>query len=190
MHFIISIPDCHIFERKYYPMNFTELLHEGHSRAYTDFVANIIFNHPPFFIELWKIFLANEEPVSRRAAWVIDVCSEEKPEWIAPLLKELIKTFPEFTHDGMKRHSLRILARSPLPAEKLGELASICFDWLMHRDESVATKMYCMEILYRISEIEPDLKPELADSIRMQMVEGTPGIRSCGKRLLKKLARK
>ena len=170
-------------------MNVAELLREEHSRAQTDFVANIIFNHPPVFLELWKIFMANEEPVSRRAAWVVDVCSEKYPEWISPLLTELIETFPGFTHDGLKRHSLRILARSPLPAEKLGELASICFYWLLLREESVAIKMYCMEILYRISDIEPDLKPELVDSIRMQMVEGTQGIRSYGNRLLKKLTR-
>ena len=168
-------------------MNVSDLLLEEHSRAQTDFVVNHIINHPTLFLELWKIFMANEEPVSRRAAWVIDVCAEKHPEWIAPMLSELTEIFPKFTHDGMKRHSLRILARSPLPAGKLGDLASICFDWLMLREESVATKMYCMEILYRISEIEPDLKHELADSIRMQMAEGTPGIRSCGKRILKNL---
>jgi len=170
-------------------MNVAELLREEHSRTQTDFVAKIIYTHPHLFGELWKIFMSNEEPISRRAAWVVDVCSEEHPEWIAPLLSELIETFPGFRHDGLKRHSLRILARSPLPAGKLGELASTCFDWLLLRDESVATKMYCMEILYRISELEPDLKHELADSIRMQMEEGTPGIRSCGKRLLEKLSK-
>ena len=169
-------------------MNVRNLLLEEHSRAQTDFIANIIFNHPPVFMEFWQIFLANEEPVSRRAEWVVDVCSETHPEWIVPLLTELTETFPEFTHDGLKRHSLRIIARSPFPKEKLGELASICFDWLTLRGESVATKMYCMEILYRISELEPELKPELADSIRLQMIEGTPGIRSSGKRILKKLS--
>jgi hypothetical protein len=46
-----------------------------------------------------------------------------------------------------------------------------------------------MEILYRISEIEPDLKPELADSIRMQMIEGTPGIKCCGRRILDRLGK-
>lgn len=170
-------------------MNVSDLLLEEHSLAQTDFVANLVFNHPPLFQELFKVFMTDEEPVSRRAAWVIDVCSESHPEWIAPLLPELTKTFPGFSHDGMKRHSLRILTRSPLPTDQLGELASICFDWLMRREESVATKMYCMEILYRISESEPDLKPELADSIHMQMMEGTPGIRSCGNRILKKLSR-
>ena len=170
-------------------MNVATLLLEEHSRAQTDFVAKVIFNHPALFLELWKLFMANEEPVSRRAAWVIDVCSEKNPEWIAPLLNELIETIPAFSHDALKRHSLRILARSPLPAEKLGELATTCFNLLMLRNESVAAKMYCMEILYRISEMEPELKPELSDSISFQMVEGTPGIRSCGNRLLKKLSR-
>jgi hypothetical protein len=170
-------------------MNVSELLREEHSRAQTDFIADVIFNHPDLFPELWKIFMKNEEPLSRRAAWVADVCSQKNPVWIAPLLRELIETLPGFIHDGMKRHALRILARSPLPAGKLGELTDICFGWLLHRDESVATKVYCMEILYRISEAEPDLKPELADSISLQLMEGTPGTRVCGNRLLKKLSR-
>ncbi len=67
-------------------MDVSTLLLEEHSRAQTDFVAAVIFDHPALFRELWKLLMANEEPLSRRAAWVIDVCSEKKPEWIAPLL--------------------------------------------------------------------------------------------------------
>ncbi|MEI6748489.1 MAG: hypothetical protein WCM93_04940 [Bacteroidota bacterium] len=168
-------------------MNVSELLREMHSRQNTDFIAKIILEHPPLFKELWKIFLANEEPISRRAAWVVDVITEKRPEWMTDLIEELVDTFPSFVHDGMKRHSLHILSRSTLPEDKLGEIAGFCFDWLMKPGEAVATKMYSMEILYRISEIEPDLKHELADTIRLQMIEGTPGIRSCGKRVLGKL---
>jgi hypothetical protein len=170
-------------------MNISELLRDETSRLNTDFVAKIIFEHPPLFDELWKLFLANEEPISRRAAWVVDVVTEKHPEWIDSLLGVLVDTIPSFGHDGLKRHSLHILSRSPLPYDKLGEIADFCFEWLMQPGEAVATKMYSMEILYRISELEPGLKPELADSIRMQMIEGTPGIRCCGKRLLEKLGK-
>jgi hypothetical protein len=170
-------------------MNVSELLSEEHSRLQTDFIATIIIEHPPLFDELWKIFLDNEEPISRRAAWVVDVVSENRPELMTDMLDELVDSIPSFSHDGMKRHSLHILSRSPLPENKLGEITGFCFEWLMKPGEAVATKMYSMEILYRISEIEPDLKHELADTIKLQMIEGTPGIRSCGKRVLGKLSK-
>jgi hypothetical protein len=44
-----------------------------------------------------------------------------------------------------------------------------------------------MEILYRISQVEPDMKKELADSIEWRMNEETAGFRNRGQKLLKKL---
>jgi hypothetical protein len=170
-------------------MNISDLLRNETSRLNTDFVAKIITEHPPLFDKLWKLFLADEEPISRRAAWVVDIVTEKHPEWVTGLLEDLVVSIPSFSHDGMKRHSLHLLSRSPLPENKLGEIADFCFGWLMRPGEAVATKMYSMEILYRISELEPDLKPELADSIRMQMIEGTPGIKCAGKRILEKLGK-
>jgi hypothetical protein len=170
-------------------MNISDLLRDETSRLNTDFVAKLILEHPPLFDELWKLFLANEEPISRRAAWVVDVVTEKQPEWIESKIEELVDTIPTFGHDGLKRHSLHILSRSPLPKNKLGDIVDFCFSWLLQPGEAVATKMYSMEILYLISELEPDLKPELADSIRMQMIEGTPGIKSCGRRILEKLSK-
>lgn len=115
--------------------------------------------------------------------------TEKHPEWITGLLEDLVDCIPSFDHDGLKRHSLHILSRSPLPENKLGEIADFCFEWLLKQGEAVATKMYSMEILYRISELEPDLKPELADTIRMQMIEGTPGIKCSGRRILERLGK-
>jgi len=44
-----------------------------------------------------------------------------------------------------------------------------------------------MELLYRISQQEPEMKKELADSIEWRMQEEKPGFRSRGKKLLKRL---
>jgi hypothetical protein len=170
-------------------MNLEALLNEETSRLNTDFVAKLIIENPPFFSELWDIFIRNQEPISRRAAWVVDVVTEKYPEWANSKLEALVDALPAFSHDGMKRHSLHVLSRSPLPGNRLGEITDLCFNMLLNPGEAVAAKMYSMEILYRISEIEPDIKPELADSIRMQMTEGTPGIKSCGRRMLEKLSR-
>jgi len=162
-----------------------ELLLKGNSRSYTDFVADIVTNRPELVKDLWKIYLEMEEPVSRRAAWIIDTASEDKPEWAQPFLSDLIRILPLFNHDGLKRHALRMIARLPFPENTEGELMNITFGWLLSPTESVAVKMYCIQILYRLSGTEPDILQELYDTIEFQMADGTPGFRSIGSKMMR-----
>jgi hypothetical protein len=169
--------------------NFRELLLKGNSRSYTDFVADIVTNRPELVSELWEIYLAIEEPVSRKAAWIIDTASENKPAWVQPFLPALIEKLHEFNHDGLKRHALRMIARMPFPNGREGELMNITFGWLLSPTESVAVKMYCIQILYRLSTIEPDILQELYDTIEFQMADGTPGFRSIGRKMMRQIDR-
>lgn len=164
--------------------NLRELLLKGNSRSYTDFVADIVNKRPELVGELWKIYLAMEEPVSRRAAWIIDTATENKPDWVSPFLPGLIEKLPSFNHDGLKRHALRMIARMPFPPGREGELMNIAFEWLLNTTESVAVKMYCIQVLYRLSASEPDILQELYDTIEFQMADGTPGFKSMGSKLM------
>ncbi len=164
-----------------------DLLMVETSRRNTDLVAGIILQDPGLFAELMQIYLRNEDPVSRRAVWVADTVAERMPELLVPYLDTIVDRLPAFTHDGMKRVSLRMLVRSPLPESSIGTLINLCFDWLISPKEAVAQKMYSMQILYRIAQIEPDLRKELADSIEWRMDEETPGFRSQGKKILRKI---
>jgi hypothetical protein len=132
----------------------------------------------------------NLEPVSRRAAWVVDVVTEQKPEWLEGKIDRIAEALECFHHDGLKRHALHILARSPLPSPDLsGRLVSLCFDWLLAQEEAVSTKIYSMEIIARYVEQEPDLRQELIDSIQWRMEEERAGFRSYAKKLLARLSR-
>ena len=158
------------------------------SRRNTDLVAGIIFQKPELFGKLFRLFARNEEPLSRRAAWVLDTVAENYPNLVEPYLNDIIELLPTFSHDGLKRHSMRILARSPLPSGgHLGELINISFEWLLSPQESVAVKVYCMEILYRVSQVEPELKKELADTIEWRLNEESAGFKNRGQKMLKKL---
>lgn len=164
--------------------DFRKLLLKGNSRSYTDFVVDIVFKKPELISELWEIYLSLEEPVSRRAAWVIDTASENKPEWILPYLPILVEKLTLFNHDGLKRHGLRMISRVDFSSDTEGLLMDICFKWLLSPTESVAVKMYSMIILYRISENEPDILQELYDTIDFQLSDATPGFRSIGKKMM------
>jgi hypothetical protein len=169
------------------PYNFKELLLKGNSRSYTDFVADIVNNRPELVGELWDIYLSLEEPVSRRAAWIIDTASENKPEWVSPYLLSLVLKLPLMEHDGLKRHALRMISRLPFPEGTEGSLMNISFDWLLSATESVAVKMYSIQILYRLAEKEPDILQELYDTIEFQLADGTPGFKNIGVKMMKQI---
>jgi hypothetical protein len=166
-----------------------EMLSTETSRRNTDLIADLIYQKPQLFDEFVAVYLRDEEPVSRRAAWVIDTVSQTMPELLLPYIPVIIEKLPTFSHDALKRHSVRMLSRSPLPSGQLGPLASICFTWLTSAREPVAVKVWCMDILYRITLYEPDLKKELAESIEWRMEEETEGFRNRGRKILKKLYR-
>ena len=65
-----------------------ELLMTEISRRNTDLVSDLILKKPELFDNLMVIFLENQEPVSRRAAWVADTCSEKEPGLSDPGIKK------------------------------------------------------------------------------------------------------
>jgi len=164
--------------------DFRKLLLKGNSRSYTDFVVDIVNKRPELISELWDIFLSIEEPVSRRAAWAIDIATEEKPDWVIPFLPKLVDSLSAFDHDGYKRHGLKLISRVPFAPDSEGVLMDLCFKWLLSPVESVAVKMYCMIILYRISQKESDILQELFDTIEFQLPNATPGFRNIGKKMM------
>ena len=167
-------------------MQFKELFANETSRANTDYVKDIIYQKPELYQELFELVLENEEPYSRRAIWVFDSCDEEIPGVAIPFLPRLIDNLEKFEHDGLKRHSLRILSRHVIPEKQTVVVLNFCFKMLT-LFEAAAIKVHAMQILYEISQKEPDLKPELISAIEMAIQEGTAGVKNRGDKMLKKL---
>jgi len=169
------------------PGSLEDLLMVETSRRNTDLVADLVYQDPSIFNELISVYLRAEEPVSRRAAWIVDTVSEKLPELLKPFIPDIIAQLPGFSHDGLKRHSLRMLTRYNIGENESGHLISYCFDILSKPLESIAVKVHAMEILYRMSCQEPDLKNELAETIEWRMEEESAGFRNRGMKILKHL---
>lgn len=171
-----------------YPLTLEQLLLREHSRANTDLLVDIILGKPELFDELWVLVLRNEDPLSRRAAWVADYSAAIHPDFIEEKIEDLAVKVITFSSDGLKRHALRMLSRSKFPKKNLGYLVDACFKWLENKSESVAVKMYSMEILGQVCKQMPELSGELYDLIKIQMTEATPGFRSCGSRIMRNIS--
>jgi hypothetical protein len=167
-------------------MHFNPLFAHETSRSNTDYVRDIIYQKPELYGEVVEIVLLNEEPYSRRAIWVMDICDEENPGFAEPYLASLIYLFDQFNHDGMRRHTLRMLSRHKIPEDQTVRVMDICFSMLTLY-QAAAIKVHAMEILYKLSHRFPEIKRELAEAIELSIQEGTAGVKNRGKRTLQKL---
>ena len=167
-------------------MQLKDLFAHETSRANTDFVRNIIYQKPELYEEVVEIVISNEEPHSRRAIWVMDICDEENPGFAEPYLGRLIDNLETFKHDGLRRHSLRMLSRYRIPDEKIVQVMDFCFDSLK-MNQAAAIKVHAMSILHSISQRVPEIRYELATAVELSIQEGTAGVKNRGGRLLKQI---
>lgn len=162
-----------------------------HSKKMAIKVAKYIGNNPKRFRLLLDIFLGTDPVLVQRSGYPMSYCFDAHPKMVTEFSIELIDSLnrKDKRHIATKRNVLRTISGIEIPASRVGMMAQYCFDILEHREDPIAVRVYAMQILYNISNKEPDLKPELKMLIESFVeLEGT-GIRSRGYRLLKKLNR-
>jgi hypothetical protein len=167
-------------------MQLKELFADETSRSVTDYVMGLVEQQQALYEEVVEVVFQNEEPYSRRAIWVMDSYDEAHPGIALPYLDSLIDHLEVFDHDGLQRHSLRLLSRYRIPEEKMVQVMDHCFRMLT-TFQAAAIKVHAMEILYRLSHRVPEIKHELASAIEMNVHEGTKGVKNRGTKMLKKL---
>ncbi len=158
------------------------------SKANTLFVRDIIINEPALFDALFKMVIQDAEPLSRRAIWIMDHLLEVRPRFLNDnQIKQLIDNIYNYSHEGLVRHSLRILAHYKIPESDAGKLLNTCFDLLQNPKTSIASKAWCIDILYTFSEQEPELKHELISAVEMNLEYASAGIKNKAGKILKRL---
>jgi len=165
-------------------MNFETILSNFPGKKTAILIAKEIALEPKIMVNLWK-FAISEHKQSWRATWLMDKVYDEAPQLIRPYLPLMIQLIPNLESESKQRQFLKLISNEPLPKNISGEFINCCFDFLISRSTAVAIKVYAMQILFNFSQIEPDIKNELAIIIEEQMNEGTAGFKSRGKRILK-----
>ena len=167
-------------------MQLRPLFEAESSRANTDFVLGIILQKPELLDELIELIFLKDEPVSRRAIWVLDICDEQHPDLTKPYIEKIIENLSFEGHDAYRRHSLRILSRHEIPENKEVKLFDFCLKTVTG-NEATAAKFHAINILYSFAQKEPGLKHELIAAIELGIQEGSVGLKNIGQKTLKRL---
>ncbi|MFO7939155.1 MAG: hypothetical protein R6U66_05340 [Bacteroidales bacterium] len=155
----------------------------------TQLVVGFIGHDEEKFAALMQLVTPEEGRIAGRAAWVMEKVAAQHPALLIPYLNKLIQILPAAQNDALKRHILKQLTLYPLVEEELGFLYEYSMEVLLSKRERVAAKIYAMQLMYQISTIEPDLKPELMVLIESRYNTGSPGYKNRASKLLKKLSK-
>lgn len=138
---------------------------------------------------LIEIALNNPNQKSWRAAYLVDKIHDDFPELVQPYLPEMVRKLKTEKNLSKKRHFLKLISMNEIQEKNIGFLFDFCMETLTS-EEPIAVRVHAMQILYNISEKQPELKPELLAVIQHEMeYHSTAGIISRGKKITRKLER-
>lgn len=116
--------------------------------------------------EIVKVILSKEEPISRRAVWVLSRLAEKAPAFVDPFVKKLIPLlFESDLHPGIVRGVLKVLEYCEIPEELETKLLDRCFEFIVKPDWPFAIQAYAMTVIGRICERYPGLIQEFRETV-------------------------
>ena len=159
------------------------------TREAIDKAVEKVGNDVEKFAFMYLLAMEEKDKFSARAGRVLFFVSRKHPRLVKPYIKEIVRNLPNLKSESLTRDLLRIFADVLLPEDEddIGRLLNFCFDMMNTPTRQVSIKIYTMEILYNIVQLEPELKNELTLVIENQMRYGSAGFVSRGTRILKKL---
>lgn len=161
-----------------------ELMDSWENLAY---MIKEIGKYPEHFEMLMDIALSSTDKKSWRAVWLADRIHDHYPGLLLPYLEPMIIKLQTLEDLAKKRHFLKLISAHEIPEQHLSFLFDFCLKTLTS-EEPPAVRVHAMQVLFNISEIEKDLKPELILIIEQEMeFRSTAGIITRGSKLVKKL---
>jgi hypothetical protein len=143
-----------------------------------------------FLPELMDIALYGNNRQSWRAAWIADKVNEQQPGVVEPWIAPMTETLKSLKHSGKKRQFLKLISLYPISVESQSFLIDYCLHILDGTGEPPAVKAYAMQILYNISENQPDLKEELLEIMEFLIeIQESPGIQARARKLAERLSK-
>lgn len=160
--------------------------------------ANIVWDNPELFADLFVMAFEVENKESVKAAWVLEwICTHKSLELLIPHLDEFTKKIKHVHFDSAKRPCAKIcehlavaytakkdnLIKENLTENHITEIIETGFDWLIGQ-EKIAVKAYTMQTLYLFGLSVDWVHPELEHIIRTKVIHESKGCTARGRKIL------
>lgn len=151
------------------------------------FAAGWVMQSEDRLHELWHIMQQEDGKRSERAAWLWSTIFDKDRSFVAPLLPNVARLLMNTSSVPIKRNLARTLSMSPLPEDQMGLLFDFAFQAAFDGGEAIAVRVHCLEIVYQITNHEPELKEELLEAINHEIDRISTGYKSRATHIRKRL---
>ena len=133
--------------------------------------------HPESFTEAIHLAMADKQPYSWRAAWLLWSCMEGNDPRIRPFITGIIDCL-DIKRDGHQRELLKILYRMDLTEEQEGLIFDLCMNVWEKVGKAPSVRHNAFRMIVRIASIYPELSSEIALITQEHYMETlSPGVR-------------
>jgi hypothetical protein len=117
-------------------------------------------SHPKDFTEAIQLAIADKQPYSWRASWLLWSCMHKNDKRVSKYLKQIIDVLPE-RKDNQQRELLMIIQRMELNDEYEGQLFESCMEIWKQIAKNQSLRCNAFKILVTISKKHPSLIGEI-----------------------------
>lgn len=143
--------------------------------------------HPEDFEEAVKLAIADKQPYSWRAAWLLWSCMEENDQRIQKYIKEIINSLKS-KNDGHQRELLKILLQMELNQKFEGLVFNICLDVWEQINKNPSVRFTALKFIIKIVKKHPELSKEITFLTQDQYLESlSPGVKKSISKMMNEL---
>lgn len=141
-------------------------------------------SYPEYFDEAIELALADKQPYSWRAAFVLWSVIEENDKRIKKHINKFVKVVKN-KNDGHQRELLKILLMMELDEKYEGVLFDICMNVWEQIDKSPSVRVNALKMIIKIADKHPELKKEISFLAQDHYLESlSPGAKHSVKKIL------
>lgn len=123
-------------------------------------MESYVVAHPECFEKAIKLAIADKQPYSWRAAWLLWSCMEKNDKRIRKYVKDIVNILPG-RKDNQKRELLKILEQMEIKEKYEGLLFNHCVTIWEKIDKQPSVRFNAFKILGKIAHRHPELFQEV-----------------------------
>jgi hypothetical protein len=117
-------------------------------------------SHPEDFEEAIKLAIADKQPYSWRAAWLLWSCMDKDDQRIIKYIEKIIDAIPR-RNDDQLRELMIILQRMEINEDFEGKLFDICVNIWKQTGKQPSVRYNAFKLMVRITKNHPELSKEI-----------------------------
>ncbi|MCW8804009.1 MAG: hypothetical protein OQK57_06390 [Ignavibacteriaceae bacterium] len=153
--------------------------------SYKDEMISFMATHPEFFEEAIELAVADKQPYSWRAAWLLWSCMEENDRRIRKYIKKIVSSI-KTKDDGHQRELIKILLQMELKEEYEGILFNLCMDIWEQINKTPSVRINALKFIIKVAKKHPELSQEITFLTQDHYLESlSPGVKHSVSRMMK-----